>query len=413
MRVAIISPLPPASTGIADYAVDVARALAPAHEVELFHDQPAVAPNLPGPARPIGELPARVAARGYDLIAYQMGNAPAHDFMYDWMPRVPGVVVLHDLVLHAFARRYLQSEAALAYAADPSSAVRRDAARSALGAYRDAVEAAHPGLADRLLDAHLNTTGDLLSYAYPMFEPALVHARAVAAHNGFMLDAVRAARPDLKGSLLVMPVEAQPVDSRVVTALRERFGIPRGSPVVGCFGLVTREKRIDSVARAVARLMPLHPDLRLLLAGPVADDVWLSDLLERAGIGSRTIVTGRLEANEFAAAMELADVVVQLRYPTARETSAAILRVMAQGRPLVVADIANQAEIPDDAVLRVDLADEEGGLARGLDRLLRDPAAARALGAAAARVAREHHSPDRARQSWEALAASVATDTTP
>ena len=64
-------------------------------------------------------------------------------------------------------------------------------------------------------------------------------------------------------------------------------------------------------------------------------------------------------------------------------------------------------------MLRVDLADGKDGLARGLDRLLRDPAAARALGAAAARVAREHHYPDRARQSWEAHAASVATDTTP
>ena len=55
---------------------------------------------------------------------------------------------------------------------------------------------------------------------------------------------------------------------------------------------------------------------------------------------------------------------VHLRYPTARETSAALLRVLAQGRPVIVSDIANQKEIPDEVVRRVDPVDEEGDLTR-------------------------------------------------
>ena len=39
MRVAFLSPLPPAATGIADYAADVLAALAPANEIDVFHDQ--------------------------------------------------------------------------------------------------------------------------------------------------------------------------------------------------------------------------------------------------------------------------------------------------------------------------------------------------------------------------------------
>ena len=109
MRLAIVSPLPPAPTGIADYTLEVARALAASHSIELFHDQSPVSSSLPAPAFRIDELPPRAALRPYDAVIYQMGNAPVHDFMYDWMERVPGVVVLHDLVLHhSYARRFLE-----------------------------------------------------------------------------------------------------------------------------------------------------------------------------------------------------------------------------------------------------------------------------------------------------------------
>lgn len=408
MRVAIVSPLPPAPTGIADFTMDVVAALQPAHSIELFHDQPVIATGLAAPAFRIDEIEARAAVAPFDAVVYQMGNAPAHDFMYDWMPRVSGAVVIHDLVLHAFTRRFLQSPEALAYAADPSSDEKRRAAQGPIEAYRQAVEAIHPGLGQKLVDAHLNTTGDLLSFAYPLFEPPLAHARAAAAHNAFMVDAIRAARPDLPCVTLAMPVTPLPVRAEAVAALRARLGLTATAKVVGCFGLMTREKRIESVMRAVARLVPFHPDLRLVLAGPVADPAWLDDLLDRTGVRARTVVTGRLEADDFAAAMALSDAVVNLRYPTARETSAALLRVMAQGRPVIIADIANQAEIPEDAVLRVDIADEEGGLSRAIDWLLRHEDAARAMGERAALHAREQHSPAKTLETWDQLLKSAA-----
>ena len=80
-----------------------------------------------------------------------------------------------------------------------------------------------------------------------------------------------------------MPVRPVPVSEGAVAAFRARFGLQADEPVVGCFGLVTREKRIETVARAVSRIAELHPDVRLLLAGPVSDPAWLQALLERTG----------------------------------------------------------------------------------------------------------------------------------
>lgn len=409
LRLALVSPLPPAQTGIADYTVDVVKALSVAHTIELFHDQANLAASLPAPAFPIAELPARAAAAPYDAVIYQMGNAPAHDFMYGWMDRVPGVVVLHDLVLHhSFARRYLESPESLAYAADPGNRAKQMEADKAHQSFLSAIEAVYPGQGERLKDAHFNTTGDLLPYVFPLFEPALARARGVGAHNSFMVEAIQAARPDLPCARLAMPVEPVPVLDGAAIALRARLGLPAGAPVVGCFGLVTREKRIETVARAVARLSEHHPDVRLLLAGPVSDAAWLGALLERLGVTARTIVAGRLGDDEFAAAMSITDAVVHLRYPTARETSAALLRVMAQGRPVVISDIANQSEIPADVVRRIDPIDEEGDLTRAIDWILRNPEPARAMGERARRFVQVEHAPDRTRETYEWLLKSLS-----
>jgi glycosyltransferase involved in cell wall biosynthesis len=137
------------------------------------------------------------------------------------------------------------------------------------------------------------------------------------------------------------------------------------------------------------------------MAGPNPDEAGSRQLLERLGVASRAVMTGRVPFEELAAHIEVADIVVQLRYPTARETSAALLRVLAQGRPTVISDLAHQAEIPVDAVVRVDLTDEEDGVAHAILRLAAEPERREELGLRAARYVRGEHSPEATRTAWE------------
>lgn len=393
MRVALVSPLPPEPTGIADYTLDVAEALRVAHDVDLYDARA----TLDG-------LLAAHAGRPYDGVVYQVGNGPAHDFQYDWMARAPGIVVLHDLVLHhARSRVHLQSAEALAYTANPSSAAKRDVAAARIRRYDAEADAAYPGLGARLREAHLNTTGDLLLFAYPFFHEALRRATAAGAHNGFMADALADARPGLTVRRVAMPMRALPVSAERVAARRAALGFSGDDFVVGSFGLATREKRLESVARAVARIAPFLPAVRLLIVGPVADSAWLDGAIASAGIANRTVVTGRVPLDALPEYMGAADAVAHLRWPTGRETSAALLRVLAQGRPCLIADLAHQTEIPENAAVRIDVTDEEGGLARGLLDLARDRARALRLGENAAAWVRGEHSPRAARESYEAL----------
>jgi glycosyltransferase involved in cell wall biosynthesis len=404
VRLAFVSPLPPLPTGIADYAADVVGLLAGRHEIEVFHAQEGVdVARLPAgtPVRPAVELAARHRARPYDLAVYQMGNGRAHDFVYDWLSRVPGLLVLHDLVLHhARAARFLDSEPVRAWRNDPFSASARDAARPVLEAWRAELEYCYPGRGDRLFAVHLGTIGPLLPYAYPLFRIPVEASRAVAVHNVFMAAAVRAEAPGKLVAEVPQPARREPVSPDRVRALRASLGFREDEVVVGSFGLVTPEKRTESLARAVARAAARDPRIRLLLVGPVPDSTRVQALLARAGVGA-AVVTGRVPLEDLAAHVEAADVVAHLRYPTARETSAALLRVLAQGRATVVADLEHQADLPAEAVVRVDLEDETGGTAAAILRLAGDPEARRRLGAAAAEHVGRAHAPSRVRDAWE------------
>jgi glycosyltransferase involved in cell wall biosynthesis len=405
LRIAFASPLPPLPTGIADYAADWLALLSPGHDIDLFHAPETVdAARLPSacPRHPASELVARHLEHPYDVVVYQMGNGRAHDFLYGLLSRAPGLLVLHDLVLHhSRAAQFLESEAVRAWRRDPASASARAAARPSLEAWRAELEYSYPGRGDRLFATQLGTVGDLLPYAYPLFRIPVEASRAVAVHSAYVADAVRDEVPGVEVRHVPMPAEAMPVDPRAARELRVRLGLGADDVVVATFGLLTPEKRVETVVRAAVRARTRDPRIRLLLAGPVPAAARLDAALDRLGARDLAVVTGRVPLADLATHIEAADIVAHLRYPTARETSAALLRVLAQGRATVVSDLEHQADLPEDAVVRADVSDEAGDLTRAILRLAADPAARARLGTAAAAYVRRAHAPSRVRDAWE------------
>ncbi|MFZ2490802.1 MAG: hypothetical protein WA208_04880, partial [Thermoanaerobaculia bacterium] len=82
MRIAMLTPLPPSKSGVAHYASILIPELAKRAEVSAFA-------SLAGYSR--GD---------FDAVVYQLGNNPHHEVMFREALREPGVIVLHDLVLH-------------------------------------------------------------------------------------------------------------------------------------------------------------------------------------------------------------------------------------------------------------------------------------------------------------------------
>lgn len=409
-RLAFFSPLPPLPTGIADYSADVLRILAPHHEIDAFHAQEDVDRSRLGGVGvfPFASFEERRAAKPYDAAVHQLGNSTAHAFIYEILPRARGLLVLHDLVLHhARAKTFLDSPEVAAYRADPGSAARREAARASIDRYRAEVSAAYPSRGALVADVHLDTTGRLLPYAYPLFEGPAQAATVVAAHNQAILDAVAREVPAVRVARLAMPMTAVAVSREQAAAIRARHGLTPADFVVGTLGLLTPEKEVPVIARAVARARRLGVRARLLLVGAAPDPRALQASLQLADIEEDAIIAGRVAFGDLPAYIETFDVAVHLRYPTARETSAALLRVLAQGRPTVMSDLDNFAEIPDDAVIRARTTDEEGEVTRAILRLVDSEHLRARLGRAAAAYVEREHSPARCLDDYNAAILAV------
>ena len=246
--------------------------------------------------------------------------------------------------------------------------------------------------------------GDLLPYAYPLCRIPVEASKAVLVHSAGAAAAVGDEVPGARvfqAPLVVHPVDAGAITRQAVLALRSGLGFAPQDLVVGCFGLLTREKRLQAVIAAVARASAREPRLRLLLAGPLADRTGLEEQLEAHGLRERAVVTGRVPLEALPTHVEAADVVVHLRWPTGRESSAALLRVMAQGRPVVISDLLQQAGIPEDAVRRIDVAHEERSLEHEILALAAAPRLRQRLGSAAADFVRTAHAPELVLQRWQ------------
>jgi glycosyltransferase involved in cell wall biosynthesis len=376
-RIAYASPLNPAASGISDYSEELLPFLARYAEIT-----PYVADGLrPSNAellrhmdvRPLSRLERDQRRKPYDAILYHMGNSVEnHAAIWDALQRTPGVLVLHEFVLHHFM---------LGYAA----VTRRDVELyRAEAAQRYGPEGAR--VADLMLRGRLTEA----AFEMPLCERVLDAAEGLIAHSRYVLDRVAALRPELPAGLAPMGVPLPPAIPR--DEARARLGLPPGALILASFGHINPYKRVEAVLRAVKTLRATRPDVRYLVVGSVSPSYDLRAAISRAGLGDAVTVTGYVERASFEDYVAAADICLNLRHPTAGETSASLLRLLGAGKPTLVTASGSFAELPPGIAAQVDLDASEGDLILEYCRLLADrPEIAAALGAQArAYVARQH-----------------------
>jgi hypothetical protein len=109
-RIAYLSPVNPAPSGISDYSEELLPYLGQYADVTLFVAD-GVRPTNAQLARhldvlPIRRLPTLHRQRPFDAIIYHMGNSAVHAEIWRAAQAMPGVVVLHEWVLHHFMLWY-------------------------------------------------------------------------------------------------------------------------------------------------------------------------------------------------------------------------------------------------------------------------------------------------------------------
>jgi len=413
MRIAWFSPLPPDRSGIAAYSAELLPRLA-AHQIEAFVDDGA-GPDAVGAATPPAgitlrgahDFPWRHARQPYDLTVYHVGNSAAHDYLWPYMVRYPGLVVLHDAQLHQSRAQALIRQ-------------KREADFRAEFTY------CHPDASPLLADLVVAGLGGTLCYFWPMVRVPVEAARVVAVHNRFLAGELAGQFPGSNIRHIRMGVP-DPLAAAAAPAgdVRRRHGIPDGAVVFGAFGRVTPEKGLSTVLRVLAQVAPSLPALRLLIVGAASSYYDLMSEARELGVADRVIETGHVPDDALPEYLAAVDVCLNMRWPTGRETSAAWLRCMAAGKPTVVTDLVHTTDVPSldlrsrqvactdpsekaPVCVHVELIDEVNMLRLALRTLAGDAALRAQLGSAARTYWSRHATVELMAQDYERELARAA-----
>src|SRR5204862_5616320 len=91
-------------------------------------------------------------------------------------------------------------------------------------------------------------------YLWPMTRVVIESARLVAVHNEFLAEELRARHPGARIERIRLGTSERVVSPGARAEIRRSFHIPNESVVFVMFGLVTAEKRIEAVLRALGAL---------------------------------------------------------------------------------------------------------------------------------------------------------------
>ena len=390
VRLAWFSPLPPSSSGIAAYSDEVLPRLRGAGlEIDTFADANAQ------------DFVWRHRRHAYDLTVFQMGNAACHDYMWGYLFRYPGIVVLHDAQLHQ----------ARALSLTKRWVPRRDD-------YLAEFRANHPEAPDHLGDlVALGGMGGTMFQHWPLVRLVIDSARMVIVHNARLAADLRETHPTSTIHDIPMGV-ADPFGGsqdtphqrrdRSRASLLARHGIPEDAIVLAAFGGITPEKRIPEILRALSAVAEQHPRLHFMLVGNRVAHYDVMNDARAWGIADRVHVTGFVPDEALTDYLVAADICACLRWPTNRETSASWLRCLAAGRPTLITDLAHLADVPtldprgwrplqigaepqEPVAVSIDLLDEDHSLQLAFERLAIDVRLRDQLGHGARAWWQTHH----------------------
>jgi glycosyltransferase involved in cell wall biosynthesis len=361
VTIGFFSPLPPARTGVADYSASLLRALRLSGAVE------------------VGEG---------DINLYHLGNNQLHREIYQRALEKPGVTVLHDAVLQHFFLGSFPEQDYLAeftynygtWSEDQARALWRGRARSA---------------------------SDPQYFRYAMLKRVAERSLATIVHNPAAAAMVKEHAPGAAiheiPHLLELP---QLPGGSEIASVRRKIGIGEGAFLFGVFGHLRESKRLAAVLRAFHRARAAA-DMALLVAGDfVSNDLERS--LEPLLAGAEGIFRiGYTPERDFWLHAAAVDACINLRYPTAGETSGISIRLMGIGKPVLMSGGREPSRYPEATCLRVDAGPaEEDLLVEYMVWLAKFPEDARVIGARAAAHIREFHTPERvADMYWQVMRA--------
>ena len=375
-RLAYVSPLQSAQSGIADYSAELLPVLAAHYDIDVIVEmaEPLTDPWVLGNARQRSVAWFEAHASRYDRIVYHFGNSHFHQHMFDLLERCPGVVVLHDFFL------------------------------SGIQAHRDTTGQAQGAWARELLRAHgwealkhrfeAEDTADVV-YSWPCNLEVLQRSLGVIVHAEYSRQlATEWYGAGYANDWAVIPHLRVPVADTNRQAARAGLGLREADVLVCSFGLLGKTKLNHQLLEAwLASSLAQDPRCQLVFVGQESGEYGEQIQQQLRGGDGRIRITGWADEDTYRQYLAAADIAVQLRTLSRGETSGTVLDCMNYGIATIVNAHGSMAELPRKAVWMLDDPLTTEALVSALEVLRSDSAQRAELSAQARTRIRTHHQP--------------------
>jgi glycosyltransferase involved in cell wall biosynthesis len=331
----IVSPVPPAKSGVAKHAELLGSQLQKKFDVVFVSD--AKSPTLSAGIKHIsGEDFIQDWAPG-DKVIYQVGNSPLHAFQEKLMEQIPGILDLHDPSLRDLALYKAQG-----HLHEPELI------------QKVVHEVGWGGLAT--LPADSTDLPDLNSHYRHLAIHTIVHSES-ARRRIRQAESSHSSNDDIDVIPLGKPIPN--LESRITA--RKKMDLKESDFLIVSFGFLSENKYSDELAASVARIHRQglsEAKIHLVYAGedpPKNLKRRITKLFKENEFDDFEF-TGWLADDSYALLLSAANLCVQLRKPHGGESSAAVVDSLLAGLPTIVSQVPANDEIPDECVIKSSLA---------------------------------------------------------
>jgi glycosyltransferase involved in cell wall biosynthesis len=383
MRVAFFTPVSPQKTGISDYSEQaILPYLSKFCDIDIFIDKNVQPSNnfLISNFKifPYTDFPS--LKKKYDIAIYQMGNNPMHQFVHETLEKYPGIVVLHDIFLHGFLWNISLSKG--------------DCKK-----YIDLFEYCYGEKGVKIAQIAIET-GVFPEFEYPLIKKIIDNSLGVICHSEYGINQIM---KENKESIVKKINQAYSVlnqESEInYDIIKTDLKLTKFFPIITSFGYIFPHKRFNIILKAFKKFLEHYPDAILILVGE--DMMNIHQMIVDHALTKSVIQTGFASQSLAQHYLNISDFCINLRSPTAGETSRSVLQIMASQKPVIVSNVGWFSELPDDSCLKVNVDEfEEDTLLEYMVAITSNEKLKNAIGKKAREYVIKEHNPDKIAQDY-------------
>lgn len=329
---------------------------------------------------PIQKYAENNILRKYDFIVYNIGNnLQYHKDIFETSNKHPGIVILHDFVMHHFfAAYYLDFKKNRdAYIGNMEFLYGKRGKITAENIFSNRKQPVWE--TDEVID-------------YPFFEKAIGNAYGIIVHSKFLACKVKEKFLQPVG-IIHHPFYSYCGIERDKIHGKKNLKIEEEKMLLLSVGYVNPNKRIDKVIRVLGENKRLREKIRYIIIGPCEHLAYygkLNDLLQKYQLNEVVKFLGYLEDSALYEYMTNADVFINLRYPPTEGASGSLLEQLFFCKPVIVTDVGFYSELPDECLIKISLSREESDIENALNRMIEDYTALNEIGCTGHKFAMEN-----------------------